>query len=114
MGFYFRPKPKGVPKYFVKATKTSLNMSANWDFIRALAGTSSSDSRVGYIFLDYRVQERIYRWAKRKGKATEKELKRIFQYPRGRRALRGIIRHEPGHADHYHIRFKCPAGQRGC
>lgn len=58
-----------------------------------------------YIFLDYGLQQPLYDYAKERG-ASDAELMRWFQYPRGRSASVGIIRHEAGHANHYHVRFK--------
>jgi murein endopeptidase len=56
------------------------------------------------IFLDYRLQRALYRYARDNG-ATEQQLA-AFQYPRGRHKREGIIRHAKGHADHIHVRFK--------
>lgn len=58
---------------------------------------------VEYIFVDYDLQAPLYEYAVERG-ATEDELERWFQYPE-RSARDGIIRHEPGHDDHFHIRF---------
>jgi LysM repeat protein len=59
---------------------------------------------IEYIFVDYDLQEPLYRHAEALGYSEEK-LSRWFQYPRGIRSRRGIIRHEPGHDDHFHVRF---------
>jgi len=58
-----------------------------------------------YIFMHYDLQKPLYEYVKQRG-ATETELRRWFQYPRGRNASVGIIRHEAGHANHYHVRFR--------
>lgn len=58
---------------------------------------------VEYIFVDYALQERLYEYARARG-ASEDQLAEWFEYPR-RGSRRGIIRHEPGHADHFHARF---------
>ena len=90
-----------------------LDLTANWTFIESLVGRSRSESQVEYIFVDYRLQRRFYKHARKNGWSV-KALERVFQYRAkgkgGRRSLRGIIRHEPGHRDHYHIRFKCAEG----
>ena len=63
------------------------------------------------IFLDWHHQRTLYRLAKEQG-APQAWLDEVFQYPS--RARRGIVRHEPGHATHLHIRFRCQATDRWC
>ena len=65
------------------------------------------------IFLDYGLQEVLYNYARRHG-ATRAELSTWFQYPRGRNASVGVIRHFPNHFDHVHVRFVCPEGDDLC
>jgi LysM repeat protein len=113
IGFWFTNQPKGGPQGFISGIKHPLHVSANWAFIEALAGKTSKASKVEYIFLDYRIQARLYRYAKRRG-VPKKRLDWLFQFPRGRRAMRGVIRHAKGHDDHFHIRFKCPPGDNHC
>ncbi|MEZ4266726.1 MAG: penicillin-insensitive murein endopeptidase [Myxococcota bacterium] len=114
LGFYFKGQPPSGPKAFLSASSHELDYEANWSLINALVGRDASDSRVEYIFVDYRVQKRIYDWAKKKKKASQAVLDRIFQYPNGKYTLQGIIRHEPGHSDHFHVRFRCPRGNASC
>ena len=59
---------------------------------------------VEYLFVDYELQPVLYDYAVARG-ATEEQLEAWFQYPRSRGSSRGIIRHEPGHDDHFHVRF---------
>jgi hypothetical protein len=113
IGFWFTDQPRTGPKGFISGFKHPLHFGANWAFIEALSGTSRAESRVEYIFLDYRLQARLYRYAKRKG-VPKRRLDWLFQFPHGRRAMRGIIRHSKGHDDHFHIRFRCPPGDRHC
>jgi hypothetical protein len=65
------------------------------------------------IFLDYDVQGVIYRWAKRRGVSRAK-LDRVFQYPHGRWAGQGLVRHYRNHAHHLHVRFKCTKAETSC
>lgn len=58
---------------------------------------------VEYIFMDFELQEALYTYVAARG-AGEEELAEWFQYPR-RGARVGLIRHEPGHATHFHVRF---------
>ncbi|MGM0574709.1 MAG: penicillin-insensitive murein endopeptidase [Myxococcota bacterium] len=114
LGFWFEGQDGDGPKAFISALRHELIMPANWRLLKRLVGTSEAESRVEYIFLDYGVQKKVYQWAKEHGKASEEVLRYMFQYPRGKRALRGVVRHEPGHANHYHIRFKCPDDNEDC
>jgi LysM repeat protein len=65
------------------------------------------------IFIDYGLQEVLYNYARRHG-ATRTELEAWFQYPRGRNADVGVIRHFPNHGDHLHVRFVCPEDDASC
>lgn len=66
-----------------------------------------------FAFVDYSLQGRLYRQARRAG-ATPGQLARWFQYPRGAQVPTGIIRHIPNHRDHVHLRFVCPPGESIC
>jgi len=68
---------------------------------------------VEYVFVDYRLQRAMYEWLVEEGASTE-DLQAWFQYPRGRDSTRGIIRHEPNHANHIHVRFSCGSDDDRC
>lgn len=61
---------------------------------------------VEYIFMDYALQGALHAWLKEQG-ASDAQLGRWLQYPHGQGSRRGLIRHEPGHATHFHARFSC-------
>jgi len=66
-----------------------------------------------FIFIDYGLQKPLYAAARKAG-ATRKQLGQWFQYPRKKKVRKGIIRHAPNHADHLHVRFRCPRRDRSC
>ena len=66
---------------------------------------------VEHIFLDWHHQRTLWNLAKEQG-APKQWLEEVFQYPR--RVRQGIIRHEPGHATHFHVRFACQDTDRWC
>lgn len=66
---------------------------------------------IEYIFIDHRFQRKLYRLAERKG-APQNWLDRVFSYPEW--GPTGIVRHEPGHRNHMHIRFHCQRTDRNC
>lgn len=113
IGYYFLRQPKHGPKAFISALRHPLDYEATWALLMALVGSSPDKSRVEYMFISYPVQKKLYDWAKKAGK-SERVLDWLFQYPRGQRSMNGIIRHEPGHSGHIHIRFKCPRGDKDC
>jgi LysM repeat protein len=71
------------------------------------------NGQIEYIFMDYSLQEPLYEYAQSQG-VTERELDEWFQYPHGRRAARGLIRHWSNHRDHFHVRFACPEDDEDC
>lgn len=113
LGLYYKKKPQGFPSAFVVGTDDNLNTAAMWTLLSKFANTAGKDGGVQVIFLDYEVQGIVYRWAKDHGVSNDK-LERVFQYPHGRDAGAGIIRHYRNHANHVHVRFKCAAADSGC
>lgn len=65
------------------------------------------------VFIDYDLQAKLYKQARAQG-ASHEELMHWFQYPRGRTASLGIVRHAAHHADHMHVRFVCDATDPEC
>lgn len=104
IGFYFHRVPDGYPDTFV-AANADLDLDANWALLTAFVRSAELDTGVQMIFLDYGVQERLYKFAKKRGTPAA-DLAAIFQYPRGKDTLAGIVRHWPHHADHFHVRFR--------
>lgn len=109
IGLIYNEKPSGYPESFVVATKDNLDAEATFTLIEELAATK----RVQMMFLDYKVQGLLVQWA-REHDIDEDKIDRLFQFPRGRAASDGLVRHEPNHMDHVHVRFKCPAGDNAC
>jgi Penicillin-insensitive murein endopeptidase len=85
---------------FGVATTTNLDRRHTWALLQALLDTRA----ITYVFIDYEVQRLLYEHALGEG-MTEAQLDPLFQYPYGRRAAQGIIRHWKGHRDHFHVRF---------
>ncbi len=100
VGFYF----KQTVDHFAPADQ-SFDLEANWALLAAFARTTALDDGVKMIFLDYDLQRRLYEFAKQRG-TPDSELEFMFQYPRGRDELSGLVRHWPGHGNHFHVRFK--------
>ncbi|MCA9563103.1 MAG: penicillin-insensitive murein endopeptidase, partial [Myxococcales bacterium] len=94
---------------FRRVRASRLDVEREWDLISYWI----RHDQVQYIFLDYSLQEPLYEYAQSQG-ASDSQLREWFQYPSGRRSARGIIRHEPNHDDHIHVRFVCSDDDDEC
>jgi LysM repeat protein len=113
IGLYYRQRPAGYPESFIRATAKTLDVQATWALLEALAATARAEAGVEIMFLDYELQQLVYEWAQEHA-VSRHALGEIFQYPRGESSASGLIRHEPGHDTHVHVRFKCPGHDAGC
>jgi len=113
LGLYFRTVPAGYPAEFVKADDGKFDAAATWTLVEALYRASKTNGGPDKIFLDYEVQGQVYRAARKAG-VSRGMLKKVFQYPDGRFTRERLVKHEPKHADHLNVRFKCPPRDDGC
>lgn len=113
IGLIFSEKPAAYPESFVVGTADNLDLEATFVLVEEFARTTQESDGTQMIFLDFDVQKLLYDWALENGESPE-YLATLFQYPHGRGAFAGIVRHEPHHADHIHVRFRCPRGDRSC
>lgn len=113
LGFYFRRQPAGYPKEFVVAKQDTLHADATWALLEAFVITVGEPGGVEKVFIDYQVQGWLYAAARRDG-WSKSRLREVFQYPDGRYAKHGVVRHEPNHADHMHVRFACAPDDPSC
>ncbi|HTL35586.1 MAG TPA: penicillin-insensitive murein endopeptidase [Kofleriaceae bacterium] len=109
IGLVYYKKPAGYPDSFIVATDDNLDCEATFALVEEFAKTG----RVQMMFLDFRVQGMLYDWAKANDVGDE-HLRELFQFPHGRGSSEGMVRHEPNHQDHIHVRFRCPAGDTAC
>lgn len=86
-----------------------IDWGATWDLIEAFA----QGGRTKLIFLEYRLQRRLYGAAKARG-VSEERLDELLQYPMGEGEHRGLVVHSPGHTGHIHVRFSCGPGETEC
>lgn len=94
---------------FYEMTPETFDAVKNWHLSKTLIDTGE----IEYIFIDYRLQKVLYEYALSIG-YTPEMLKPLIQYPNGRNERRGIIRHVPGHANHFHFRFTCGPRDKHC
>ena len=86
---------------FRSAGRHNLDVARSWAL---LDGFLASDA-IHYIFVDYGLQKLFYEHAVAQGVSAER-LDAVFQYPRGRHAPSGLLRHWRGHVNHFHVRFR--------
>jgi len=101
LGFYYKG---GQEMRFTPGTAANLDLQRNWALVRALVTCTDVDT----ILLDTRVQRVLYKYAL--SISEDKDwLDRVFQYSRGPGSA--VIKHVPGHRNHYHVRFYNPVAQ---
>lgn len=113
VGLFYRKVPAEYPKEFVVANKKNLDVAGTWALLESFIRSAGQPGGVDKVFLDYRLQGWLYAAARKDGWSKAK-LVDVFQYPDGRYAKHGIVRHEPHHKDHLHVRFTCAPDDDGC
>jgi murein endopeptidase len=89
------------------AAARSIDPEANWYLIRSMLDTGL----VERILLDQRIVNTLRRWTVENGELTQEEANRIFWRNMSNTevwSLDGVVHHHPGHANHMHVRVKCP------
>ena len=95
------------------AAEFRLARVATLEVVRALAATTDEPGGVQWILMDYGLQERLHAEGVAAG-LDAAELEALFQFPRGRWAEHGVVRHFPRHRNHMHVRFSCEPRDREC
>ena len=113
LGLYYRKRRAERARTFVDGTKDNLHFKGTLAMVHALAATHDLPGGVEWVLLDYKLQRLLYDFARKRG-ASDEELQRLFQYPRGTAAQAGLLRHFPGHRNHMHVRFRCTTDDRLC
>lgn len=109
VAYYRRACRRSSVCYFHPTRPQDLDVARQWRLFRTWLAAGVVDA----IFVDYPLEEVLYEEARRQG-ASRDELERWFQYPRGPGHPAGVIRHFRNHADHFHVRFRCPDGDDEC
>lgn len=68
--------------------------------------------KVEYVFVDRGLLAPLAAAARAAG-WPEEEIDRLFLFP-DESGYRGVLRHAPGHSDHFHVRLRCPEGDEAC
>lgn len=99
ISFYY----KGENRWYTRGTHENLDLARNWAFVRALI----AETDVDLILLDHSIQELLKQYALDAGEDRD-WVDSIFP---GKNSPHPIIRHAPGHATHFHVRFFNPIAQ---
>jgi murein endopeptidase/LysM repeat protein len=90
-------------------TSADVDWKATWQLMHAfIAG-----GEVEYIFLEHRLQKKLYKAAREAG-ATKEQLSQWLQWPARPKSNHGIVRHVEGHTVHFHVRIRCAPGEKHC
>ena len=100
VGYVLRGDEADDPR-FRHAGPHNLDVARSWQLLSAFLDAG----RAHYVFLDYGLQRLLYEHAVAEGVGPER-LAEVFQYPRGRHAPHGVVRHWRGHVNHFHVRFR--------
>lgn len=92
-----------APRQFLPTTSATLDAERLWTVLEALLASG----KLGFVFMDYELQAALYQGLLDVG-YSEAQLQPVFQYPAGPGVPTGLVRHASGHADHFHVRFRCP------
>jgi murein endopeptidase len=104
------PRQEAPPNYrrFHYVRRDNLQVKRTLSLIKDLL----DGGYVEYIFMDRWFQKMLRQEAIAQG-ATDEWIERVFQYPDWHGGT-AIIRHSPGHRNHFHARFKCQPTDRRC
>jgi LysM repeat protein len=83
-----------------ESDRKTLDVARTWSLLHSFIQEES----VKVIFVDYRLQKRLYEYAQSIG-VDQAELDRAFQYPRNG-DHDAVLYHWRGHTRHFHVRFK--------
>ena len=100
LGYYYTTSDA----WYARATGDNLDLPRTWAFVKAVV----TETDVELIFIDRSVQKLLRDYAVNKGEDGV-WLDDVFGGPSA--SYRPIIRHEPGHDTHVHVRFYNPIAQ---
>lgn len=86
-----------------------VDWQATWGLVNALLDTGE----VHAIYLETRLQRRLYEAARQTGTSHEELVERI-QWPRSDPSVVAVVRHQKGHDGHIHVRFTCGVQEDRC
>jgi penicillin-insensitive murein endopeptidase len=101
LGFFLKA---GTAQQFFAGTSANFDLAKNWALVRSLVTCTDVET----ILLDTRIQRMLYKYAASIGE-DQAWLNDVFFFARGSKSA--IVKHVPGHRNHYHVRFYNPVAQ---
>lgn len=92
-----------------KPNADEIDWHAAWGLVSALLDTGE----VHAIYLESKLQRRLYEAARQLGVPHEQLVERI-QWPRSVPGVLAVVRHQKGHDAHIHVRFTCGVQEDRC
>lgn len=97
------------PEWRRMSAKT-LDAARTWELLRLLVDRGD----VEVIYMDRGLQRALLDHALAHGTVRKSRLAYWLEVAKGERRGGPLIRHVPGHADHFHVRFACPSDEPRC
>lgn len=91
-------------------TVATLDAERTWRLLKLLEDTG----RVEVIFMDRALQRKLLEHALARGTMERSRLASWFEVAKGARGKGPLIKHVPGHSDHFHVRFRCRDDEPRC
>lgn len=90
--------------------RNNLDAQRTWRLLKLLV----SEAEVERIFIDRSLQRLLLDYARKHGVVRKSRLAHWLEVAKGSRHGGPIVKHVPGHRDHFHVRFACPKNQGRC
>lgn len=97
---YYSRNPVPLTQQFWDARTSDFDVARTWALFRYWLKRDWAE----FIFADRAIQRMLADYAYSVGEDPE-FVQRVFEVEGG--GMRSIIRHSPGHANHFHVRFRC-------
>ncbi len=91
-------------------TERNLDPVGTWQLLHIFMETEAID----VFYIDYALQELLYKDALARGIYNTDQLRGLMQYPDGSKASDRLIKHAPGHVNHIHVRYRCSPHDSAC
>lgn len=109
LGYVAKPTQAGAG-HWQHMNRDNLDAAANWQLLKSFVETG----HVEVIFMDRKLQRVLLDYALRHGTVRKSRLAHWLEVAKGPRDGGPIIKHVPGHGDHFHVRFTCEASEPHC
>lgn len=88
----------------------NLDCDKTWTLLQLFIDNSD----VEVVYMDRKIQRLLLRCSKRLVRQPKRQLRLWFEEAPGAKRRQTLIRHVPGHDDHFHVRFACAANEKRC